>query len=357
MAVSASIYNQATPYLAMIFMRFGSAGMSIVAKFALNKGMSQHVLVVYRFAIATVVLAPFAFVFDRKVRPKMTLSVFLQILLLGLLELEKVNVRKMHCQAKILGTILTVGGAMIMTLINGPMLPLPWTKVNKIQHQSTVSSNIKEDPLKGAFMILSGCVCWACFVILQAFTLKSYPAELSLTTLVCLMGTIEGAIVALVIEGNNAAAWSIHWDSKLFAAVYSGVVCSGIAYYIGAVVIQAKGPVFYAAFNPLTMVIVAIMSSFIFSEIMFLGRVIGAIVIVFGLYLVLWAKSKDQQIKSSDSDVDSNNKAAPSVEQMATINETSRTSNQDFVLLDVRRVTLVDDHDQSITKENQKQIP
>ncbi|EOY18239.1 Nodulin MtN21 /EamA-like transporter family protein, putative [Theobroma cacao] len=371
MEASASMYNKAMPYLAMVFMRFGSAGMPIVAKFALNRGMSQHVLVVYRFAIATLVFAPFAIVFDRKVRPKMTFSVFVQILLLGLLEptidqnlyytgikyttatvatalcnvlpafvfllawacrLEKVDMRKLHCQAKILGTLGTVGGAMIMTLVNGPILPLPWTKV-KNEHQSTVSAT-KDDPLKGALMILAGCVCWACFVILQAITLKSYPAELSLTTLVCFMGAIEGTIVALVMEGGNAAAWSIHWDSKLFAAAYSGVICSGVAYYVGAMVIQAKGPVFFAAFNPLTMVIVAIMSSFIFSEIMYLGRVIGVIVIVVGLYLVLWGKSKDQH--SSDSDSNKAAAAPRSGEQMATIgNETAAvTSNQDFVLLD-----------------------
>ncbi|XVE99519.1 hypothetical protein REPUB_Repub03eG0206000 [Reevesia pubescens] len=388
MKASGSICNQAMPYMAMVFMRFGSAGLPIVAKYALNKGMSQHVLVVYRFAIATLVLAPFAIVFDRKVRPKMTLSVFVQIVLLALLEpaidqnlyytgikyttatvatalcnvlpafvfllawacrLEKVNLRKVQCQAKILGTIGTVIGAMIMTMVNGPMLPLPWTKANN-HHQSTVAATTtKEDPLKGALMILVGCVCWACFVILQAITLKSYPAELSLTTLICFFGTIESATVALVMERGNAAAWSIHWDSKLLAAVYSGIICSGVAYYVGAMVIQAKGPVFFSAFNPLTMVIVAIMSSFIFSEIMYLGRVIGAVVIVLGLYLVLWGKNKDQM--SSDSDT---KKETPSSgETMATNNETAETSNQDFVLLDVTKVTVADES----VKENQNQIP
>lgn len=65
MKASASIYNQAKPYLAMILMRIVSAGLPIVAKYAINKGMSQHVLVVYRFAIAALVLAPFAIVFER----------------------------------------------------------------------------------------------------------------------------------------------------------------------------------------------------------------------------------------------------------------------------------------------------
>ncbi|KAE8682067.1 WAT1-related protein [Hibiscus syriacus] len=93
--------------------------MSLISKFALDQGMNQHVLVVYRHAIDTLVIAPFSIVLDRKIRPKMSLSIFIKILILGLLELEKVNIRRFHSQAKILGTIVTVGGAMLMTLIKG----------------------------------------------------------------------------------------------------------------------------------------------------------------------------------------------------------------------------------------------
>lgn len=54
----------------------------------------------------------------------------------------------------------------------------------------------------------------------KAVTLKSYPAQLSLTALVCMMGTLEGSILALVVEKTNASIWSINWDIKLFAAIY-----------------------------------------------------------------------------------------------------------------------------------------
>lgn len=51
-----------------------------------------------------------------------------------------------------------------------------------------------------------------------------------------------------------------------------GVFCSGIAYYVQGVVMKERGPVFVTAFSPLSMVIVAILSSFILAEQMFLGR-------------------------------------------------------------------------------------
>ena len=57
--------------------------------------------------------------------------------------------------------------------------------------------------------------------IFQAITLKAYPAELSLTAWICLLGSIEGTIVALVMERGKAAIWAIGWDVKLFAALYS----------------------------------------------------------------------------------------------------------------------------------------
>jgi hypothetical protein len=54
----------------------------------------------------------------------------------------------------------------------------------------------------------------------QSFTLKKYPAALSLTAWICLMGMVEGSIVTLVME-RDMSVWAIGWDSRLIAAVYS----------------------------------------------------------------------------------------------------------------------------------------
>ncbi|MFS7961463.1 hypothetical protein Hanom_Chr08g00715341 [Helianthus anomalus] len=36
-----------------------------------------------------------------------------------------------------------------------------------------------------------------------------------------MIGALEGSILAVVAEGANASIWSINWDVKLFAAIYS----------------------------------------------------------------------------------------------------------------------------------------
>ncbi|KAG9148597.1 hypothetical protein Leryth_017360 [Lithospermum erythrorhizon] len=58
---------------------------------------------------------------------------------------------------------------------------------------------------------------------------------------------------------------------------------------------KSKGPVFATAFSPLMMIIVAIMGSFILAEKIFLGGMLGAALIVVGLYAVLWGKYKEER--------------------------------------------------------------
>ncbi|KAJ8535466.1 hypothetical protein K7X08_023186 [Anisodus acutangulus] len=342
------LVKEGKPYLAVTLLQFGYAGSAIIAKSALNHGMSHFTFAVYRNAFATIVFAPFAFLLERKIRPKMTLSIFLKIMLLGLVEpvidqnlyytglryttatfatamcnvlpaltfmlawilrLEKVNIKRLPSQAKIVGTAVTFGGAMIMTLIGGPTLGLPWTRHHP--NITTSASPTELHPIKGALFIAAGCICWSCFYNLQAITLKTYPAALSLTCLICSAGALQGTVLTLVAERGNTSIWAIHWDTKFLSYVYSGMVTSGVGYYVSGLIMKEKGPVFVTAFNPLNMVIVAILGSFILSEQLNLGRILGGAIIVIGLYLVIWGKSKDQQSSISISSEESDQSESP----------------------------------------------
>ncbi|MCL7031216.1 hypothetical protein MKW94_011217, partial [Papaver nudicaule] len=84
--VFCTAFNRIKPYLAMVSLSFGYAGMYIITMLCLKRGMSTYVLVVYRHAAATIAIAPFALYFERKTRPKLTLRIFLKIMVLGFLE-------------------------------------------------------------------------------------------------------------------------------------------------------------------------------------------------------------------------------------------------------------------------------
>lgn len=325
------------PYFAMVFLQFGFAGMFIIVMIAMQQGMSHWVLVVYRHLLATLAIAPFAFVLERKIRPKLTLSVFLKVMLLGLLEpvidqnlyyvgmkltsatfasatnnvipaltfimailfrMERVNLKQKHGLAKVIGTTLTVSGAMLMTLYKGPVVDIFGYSPESGHQNSSAAASSDQHWAAGTLMLLLCCVGWSAFFIVQSITLKEYPAELSLTSLICFTGMVEGGIVALVME-RDMTAWAIAFDFKLLAAAYSGVVCSGIAYYVQGYVNKVRGPVFVTAFTPLSMIITAILGAVLLSEQVHLGSLLGACVIVMGLYSVVWGKSKDDQILTS----------------------------------------------------------
>ncbi|XP_042064063.1 WAT1-related protein At1g44800-like [Salvia splendens] len=322
-------FNKMKPYLAMISLQFGYAGMHIVLLLSFKRGFSHWVFVVYRHAVATVFFAPFAYYFEKKIRPKMTKSIFFKIMLLGFLEpvldqnlygvgiqytsatfaaatvnilpavtfimavvfrLEKVNLKKVHSLAKVIGTTVTVIGAMLITLYKGPAINILFFSHGG--HHEAASTAADQHWVTGTIMLLGCIVGWAAFFILQNNTLKEYPAELSLTTLICLMGTVEGGIVAAIME-RRPSAWAIGFDARLLAATYSGLVCSGIAYYLQSVVNKAKGPVFVTSFSPLSMIITAFLSAIILAETLHLGSVVGAVIIVSGLYCVVWGKTKE----------------------------------------------------------------
>ncbi|KAK4860362.1 hypothetical protein QYF36_022100 [Acer negundo] len=342
-------FEKLKPYALMVFLQFGAAGMYIISMETLNRGMNRYVLIVYRNAIAALVLAPFALLLERKTRPKMTLSVFLQIMTMGFLEpildqgcgylgmkytstsytsavmnavpsitfvtalifrLERINIKKIHSQAKVIGTLVTFGGALLMTLYKGPVINFIGSSTSNHHESSSDSSDNQEHWVAGTLLILLGCVAWSCFYILQSITLKKYPAELSLSSLICASGTLQSAAVALAVE-HHASAWAVGWDSRLFAPLYTGIVSSGITYYLQGIVMKTRGPVFVTAFNPLCMIIVAILGSIILAEKLHLGSIIGGMIIAVGLYSVVWGKSKDYSASSSTTKAADNTKQLP----------------------------------------------
>ncbi|XP_027190291.1 WAT1-related protein At4g08290-like isoform X2 [Cicer arietinum] len=290
--------RNAKPYLLLLAVQFGSAVMFIFAMDAINKGMSHYVFIVYRNAIAAVTLAPFAFFLERKVRPKMTPRVFSEIMALAFFELEHMKIKEVACQAKLIGTAITFGGTLLMALYKGPVVSVVRSSINHATQPQNVDDPTGNRWIIGTCFLLIGCAGFSSFYILQAITLRKYPAEMSLATWVCFIGALQSFVVAFFAERHHSHAWSLGWDTRLFAPAYAGIVTSGVQYYIQGKVIKTMGPVIVTAFNPLRMIIVTALACIILSEQLFLGSIIGAIVVVSGLYLVVWGKSKEYKARN-----------------------------------------------------------
>lgn len=360
-----AFYKKSKPVLAMISVQFGFAGMNIISKVALNQGMSHFVLVVYRHAVATLVLVPFAYVLERKTRPVFTFRVFCEIFLSALFgstlnqnfyyaalgytsatfacalsnmvpavtflmaipfRLERVGIRSFAGQAKVLGTLICVGGAMLMTLYKGIPINL-WSSPFHLREGKGNANNNgldSENLTKGSLLIVASCISWSSWFIIQAKLSKRYPAKYTSTALMCFLATIQSAVLTLIFERDHPSVWAIGWDIKLLTSVYSGVVASGMAFCIMTWCIRRKGPLFVTMFSPLLLIIVAVMSSIILDEKLHLGSVMGSILIVGGLYAVVWGKAKEMdkivKIPKRDSDESCDSQELSSHSRYATSN-------------------------------------
>ncbi|KAF2294329.1 hypothetical protein GH714_009332 [Hevea brasiliensis] len=293
--------------------------------------MSRYVLVAYGHAFGTLTTALLALLFERKNESKISLPVCVNIFFLGLFgallrttyyagmeytssnfasamgnlapattfllailcRMEKLEIRKCSSQTKIGGTVVSFAGGTLMILYKGITvlsLHLPHTK--KLRSQSNVF--IDQDWIKGSFMLLIHCLSTALFYILQAKTLNKYPAPISLTSLSCLVGTAITTVVAAIID-HRASSWRLSWNIALVAILYSGIMIFGITVYIQMMVIRKKGPVFVTAFRPLATMLVAVMGVLILGEALYLGSVVGAILIIAGLYAILWGKEEEKK--------------------------------------------------------------
>ncbi|KAI8561785.1 hypothetical protein RHMOL_Rhmol04G0368400 [Rhododendron molle] len=201
------------------------------------------------------------------------------------LRMEKLKINSICSQAKIMGTVATVAGAMLMTLVKGPVIELFRAKGSSAPELQGAGLTLKHS-IKWSLMITVGCFSWAAFMNLQAITLRTYPAELSLTAWLCILGIAQGAVVALVMERGKASVWSINWDAKFLKAVYS----------VRRITRKTKISFLARMFS---------MDKKIKQHIRCDGviyTVMGVMVIVAGQYLVIWGKSNDYKSESPITD-------------------------------------------------------
>ncbi|KAJ4965531.1 hypothetical protein NE237_017380 [Protea cynaroides] len=326
--------ERAKLHLAMLALQFGYAGFHVVSRAALNMGISKIVFAVYRNIIALLLLIPFAYFLEKKERPVLTASFLVQFFLLALigitanqgfyllgldntsptfasaiqnsvpaitflmaviLRIEQVRFNRRDGIAKMVGTLSCVAGASVITLYKGPTIFGP---AAKHLHETHLFLSLGDASGKswtlGCIYLIGHCLSWSAWLVLQAPVLKKYPARLSVTSYTCFFGVLQFLVIAVFME-RNSQAWLVHSGAELFSVFYAGIVASGIAFAVQIWCIDRGGPVFVAVYQPVQTLVVAIMASIALGEQFYLGGIIGAALIITGLYLVLWGKNEERK--------------------------------------------------------------
>ncbi|KAK6127688.1 hypothetical protein DH2020_038562 [Rehmannia glutinosa] len=210
------------------------------------------------------------------------------------LRLEQVSLTRIDGVAKILGTVASVGGAMIITLYKGPPI-LNQTSETEGSNSVLVSSNKVQNWTWGCIFLLGHCLSWAGWMVLQAPIVKKYPAKLSLTSFTFSWINPISNYSSFRREGPKALANQVGGRD-----LYNLIRCLVISLQTWC--IQKGGPVFVASFQPVQTVLVAGMAFVILGDQLYSGGVIGAVLIMIGLYLVLWGKTAETRYQSKDTE-------------------------------------------------------
>ncbi|KAI6699768.1 hypothetical protein NL676_014092 [Syzygium grande] len=212
--------------------------------------------------------------------------------------MEMLRLRTTPWLAKLAGVIVSLGGAATLAFYKGPHIKL-WChhillhghhNINRPSHPSSGMIWVK-----GCFLMLSSNFCWSLWLVLQGRIIKSYPSKLMLTTLQCFMSSIQSLVIAIPLV-RDPTQWKLDWNIRLLAVAYCGMVVTGLTYYLQAWVIEKRGPVFLAMSSPLALIITILFSAFVLCEKLTFGSILGGVLLVGGLYSVLWGKSREQTL-------------------------------------------------------------
>ncbi|CAM6043282.1 unnamed protein product [Sphagnum compactum] len=363
-------YSMRTVHFTLAFTQLGFAGAQILQRVALVDGVSQYMFSIYRNLIAFVLIGPLAYYVERVNRPQLTFSLLCKFNLLALtgivgsqqmflaglsltsplftavsqnlvpiftfllavsFGLEEVRILRRDGIAKVLGTIICIGGAITVSLYKGIVI----IQTNKLHSMNCLQLEADQytQPFRNLATIYGlsgplveykinsyhlGIICllintfsWAVFLTLQMPILQKFPAPMTVNAFTYMFGFIQVGLVGAVWEGNlKFLDFNLSSSGQVIAILYSGIIASGVNYVLQSWCVQRAGPFIASVYNPLQMVLTAGLAVLILGDTVFLGTLLGAIFIVGGFYMVVYGQALELRLKR-DSALTSKSLAVP----------------------------------------------
>ncbi|KAD4179376.1 hypothetical protein E3N88_27967 [Mikania micrantha] len=241
------------------------AGFTVSYKLAAADGMHMRVLITYRYLFASILIFPLALYLERNERPKLTWTILFQVFLCAtfggpvsqnmyakslvltsatfvaaftnlippftfivavLFRLEKVEIGKIRGKAKVVGTLIGVGGAMLLTFYKGHQLKNVSTHFNLLHygnrqdgHVTLAHKTSSHDHIFGSILALAYSLFVAFYYMVQSKLSVNYPCHYSNTFLFSVFGFIQSLVYVALTE-RSQSEWKLNSNIRLFAAIF-----------------------------------------------------------------------------------------------------------------------------------------
>ncbi|KAG5534108.1 hypothetical protein RHGRI_022296 [Rhododendron griersonianum] len=276
------------PILVMIVAQIITVANNIFYKLAIIDSMPSSILVAYRFIFGTLSLAPFALYNSR------------------LESLAGTCAGKI----KLVGIMLSIGGVMLLAFfkhveININVSPTKFSLLPQ-HYQRTRDHN---DQVLGLVLAIIAAFSNACFLTIQVTFANIcmeycccilYLAKFKEDTqniylipfMMNLMGAIQGVVYAIGVE-RDWEQWKLGWNIRFWASSFVGVFGSGLTTTLITWCISEMGPLFVSTFNPIGLILMALVGSLVLQETLYVTSVAAIVLIIAATLLVLYGKLKE----------------------------------------------------------------
>ncbi|KAF2588874.1 hypothetical protein F2Q70_00042207 [Brassica cretica] len=307
-----SIVDKWAPAMAVVVANTVTGSVNALVKKALDGGVNHMVIGAYRLAISAFILAPLAYFLERaslvqfffmlglsytsatvsgaflSMMPATTFALSL------ILRMESVRDLKSETgMLKVMGTLICVGGALLLTFYKGPQISHFHSHPEALQDNNNHQSNTN-NWLLGCLYAAIGASFFSMWMLFQGTLNIKYPCKYTSICLMSVFGSFQCALLSLY-KRRTVNDWVIDDRFVIFVIAYAGIVGQAMSTVATTWSIKKLGAVFASTFSPIMLISATLFDFLILHTPLCLGSIIGSVVVVMGLYVYLWGKNKEMK--------------------------------------------------------------
>ncbi|CAH2039188.1 unnamed protein product [Thlaspi arvense] len=327
-----------SPVIVMVISNVAMGSVNALVKKALDGGVNHMVIGAYRMAISAIILAPFAYIFERKTRPELTFRLLIDHFFSGLLGASLMqfffllglsytsatvscalvsmlpaitfalalifrteNVKDLKTKAgmlKVVGTIICISGALFLTFYKGPQISNPHSHTEVLRHNNNSDQHKTKNWLLGCLYLTIGTTLLSLWMLFQGSLNVKYPCKYSSTCLMSVFAAFQCALLSLY-KGRDVKDWVINDKFVITVIIYAGVVGQAMSTVATTWGIKKLGALFASTFIPITLISATLFDFLILHTPLYLGSIIGSVVAIMGLYVFLWGKNSETEASTT----------------------------------------------------------